>query len=349
MPRSRIIYQNQGLFVGPTGALPSGVSLTGIQRVQSITHNAAINRQTVNQFGQLSQIDRVILQPPTVSLSFESLLVNAVNANRLGFVTDGSVSCIANIISGKTDIYNYYVGIAADGSDLIGTTGAGCFTFGNGFISNVEFQGAVGDFPKESYTVDALNYRVYSLSSGNVPSVDPKTGLEPNTATFVLPVASSGTVTSKTAIQPGDISLALTDTVGLSASDLHIQNFKIAIPLARQDLTQLGTRFAYAKVIQFPVTVTATFSAIVGDIQSSGIADRLCTDNPVNLTVTLREPNCQGTGNVAVQYTLKGCKLDSTSYNAAIGGQATADFSYSTLIGGANDTTVGVFISGISS
>lgn len=345
MARNRIIYQSLGVFVGPTGA----GTLEQIQRVQTANHNFTRNRTDVLQYGRLSRIDAVELDPPTVSLTFDALLVNAVNSNKLGLITDGSVSCIANILSGVTDVKNYYIGLAPEGSDLIGTTGAGAFGFGNGFISNITYQGAVGEFATESYTVDSLNARVYAISSGEVPTVNPSNGQNVTGVEFELPTAVTGTATSRSALQPGDISVTLLDTFGFDTAGLHIQNFNISVPLAREDLRQLGTKFSFAKVPTFPVTVTATFSAIAGDIAAANLADKLCADTPVDLSVILREPSCSGDGDTAVRFDLKGMKLDSTNFSSSIGANATVDFNYSTTIGAAQDTTVGLFISGISS
>lgn len=346
MARNRIIYQSEAVFVGPTG---SG-SLSQIQRVQSVNHTATISRTDVNQLGKLAAQDRVILTPPTVSLTFEALLVNAINANRLGFVTDGSVSCIANILSGVTDVHNFYIALAPEGSDMVGGTGAGCFGFGNGFISNANYKGAVGGFPTESYTVDALNYRIYEISSGAVPTVNPTTGLPVTTSgmNFQIPVAVTGTATSKSALQPGDITVTLSDTFGFVTSNLHIQNFDMTVPLAREDVSQLGTKFAFAKFITFPVSVTASFDCVAGEIQAGAISDRLCSDAPINLTVTLKEPDCSGNGAVALQLQMKQAKLDSTNYTSNIGANATCTFNYSAQIGAAADTTAGLFMSGIS-
>lgn len=349
MPRNRIISQCEGLFTGPTGALPSGASLTGIQRVQTVTFNDNINRQTIRQFGKLAQIDRVIVDAPAVTLTFESLLVNAINSVRLGLVADGASNCIGNLLSGFTDVRNYYLAVAPDGSDLVGTTGAGGFGFGNGFLSNVSYQGAVGDTAKENFSIEALNLDSYTISSGIVPSVDPKTGLEPGLASFVFPVATTGTTTSVSALQPGDVTLALTDTLGFSTADLHIQNFNVSIPLAREDIKQLGTKFAFAKVITFPVTATASFDTIVGDIAASSLANKLCNDAPVELTINLKAPDCSGNGAIQFRINMKQCKLDSTSYSSNLDGNSTCTFTYSTLIGAGNDLTAGVFLSGVTS
>lgn len=349
MARDRIIYQSLGVLTGPTGALPSGASLTGIQRVQSVTHTETINRQDVNQFGQLGRIDSIINTAPTVQLTFEALLVNAINSNRLGLITNGAISCVAGILSGTTDVRNYYLPLSPEGSDLISTTGAGVFGFGNGFISNVTYAAAVGDFPRETYQIDPLNYRIYNISSGVVPTVNPTNGQNFTGINFIIPSVSSGTANSVSALQHGDISLSLSNTLGFAASDLHVQNFNISIPLAREDIQQLGTKFAYAKKVTFPVTVSASFDTIVGDLASGNLADVLCSDNPLDLTIDLREPNCGGTGNIAIRFNLKNAKLDSTNFSSAIGSNSTCTFSYSTQLAGPEDTARGLFLSGISS
>lgn len=342
--RNRIIYQSLALFVGPTG---SG-TLSQIQRVQTSTHTETINRTNVTQFGALGQLDRIQTIAPTVNLNFEALLVNAVNANRLGLVTDGSVSAVANILSGVTDVNNYYIALSSEGSDVIGTTGAGAFGFGNGFLSNITYAGTVGQFPTESYAVEALNYRTFDISSGNIPTVNPANGQNISGIGFTIPVAVTGTATSASALVHGDIVATITDTLGFNTANLHIQSFNVAVPIGRENINQLGTRFAFAKVITFPVTVTASFSCIAGDIAVNNLADKICSDAPINLTILLRNPGCGGTGSTAIQFTLKNAKLDSTNFSANIGNAATVDFSYSTLLGGPQDTQNGLYISGVS-
>ncbi|MBN86608.1 MAG: hypothetical protein CL885_03710 [Dehalococcoidia bacterium] len=55
-----------------------------LQRVQSANYSFSINRQDVNQFGQLSRIDSVAIDPPTVSLDFSYYLTNGLNEALLG-------------------------------------------------------------------------------------------------------------------------------------------------------------------------------------------------------------------------------------------------------------------------
>ena len=343
--RNRIFYQSEGLFVGPTGT----GALLQLHRIQSANHTETINRTPVNELGHIGQLDRVILAAPTVSLTFEALLANAVNAKRLGFNTDGTVTCIAPILTGGQDQKNYYIAVSNEGTDLLATTGNGVFGFGNGFISNAAFAGAVGGFPTESYTVDALNYCAFPISSGDGLTVNQSNGLPITGNPFVIPVGTTGVAGTPAALQPGDITVTIADTLGFVTNELKIQNFNITIPLAREDLGALGSKFAFAKFITFPVTVTTTFSTVAGSIAQGCLAEKLCSDAPVNLSISLREPNCEGTGNVMIKFDVKGVKLDSTNFSTSLTANATVDFNYSCQLGGPSETTIGCFISGISS
>ena len=59
-----------------------------LHRVQSANYSFSINRQDVNQFGQLSRIDSVAIDPPTVSLDFSYYLRNGLNEKLLGLNID---------------------------------------------------------------------------------------------------------------------------------------------------------------------------------------------------------------------------------------------------------------------
>ena len=81
MARNRVIYQSEALYVGPTpiaGAHDRDTVLQ-LQRVQSANYSFNLERQDVNQFGELASIDRVILSAPTVSLDFSYLVANLYN------------------------------------------------------------------------------------------------------------------------------------------------------------------------------------------------------------------------------------------------------------------------------
>ena len=92
MARNRVIYQSQALFIAPnstgiqvsgsgvanpqstdytTGELASGTSLLyKLDRVQNCNFNFTINRQDINELGQLARIDSIVNDTPTVGLDF---------------------------------------------------------------------------------------------------------------------------------------------------------------------------------------------------------------------------------------------------------------------------------------
>ena len=99
--RARVIYQSEALYAGTVNAtghhfsvsndawstksgvakladVPAGYEVrTGIEqlrRVQNANYSFSVNRQDVNQFGQLARIDSVSIEPPTVTLDFSYYL-----------------------------------------------------------------------------------------------------------------------------------------------------------------------------------------------------------------------------------------------------------------------------------
>ena len=68
MPRNRVIYQSEALFAAPTGSTTLTAANHNLRRIQSCNYNFAIQRQDINQYGELAAIDRLIIQEPTVSV-----------------------------------------------------------------------------------------------------------------------------------------------------------------------------------------------------------------------------------------------------------------------------------------
>ncbi|MEK6879733.1 MAG: hypothetical protein AABY22_09010, partial [Nanoarchaeota archaeon] len=234
MARNRNQYGMEALFVSPTG----GGSEVQLHRVQNVNRGFTINRKDVNQFSQLGALDRVIADPPTVDLSFEYLATNALNENRMGFVTNNTASAISGFLNTGADSQkNYYLLKAPEGIDAVGantTTGESSVLYvegiGNGFISNYRAFGNVGDFARAEVTVEALNWRAYNSGGGNCPSVDPTNGSDVAANTFALPDVVSGLAGQITAIAQGDITVTISGTLGLLISDLKVQSYEMAVP-----------------------------------------------------------------------------------------------------------------------
>lgn len=358
MSRNRIIYQSLGVF---SSQVPANQQQTGVgtvkqlTRIQSFDSSFERNLEDINQFGNLAAIDRLDTEAPTVSASLEYYLTDGGNENLLGLsVTRGAqagVSCISGILKKETDEKNIYLMIANEGSDAsnyAGTTGV--VGLGNAFITSYKLDVAVGDIPSASVELEALNARMYSnaLSTGNaVPSVDPSNGLPINDIYFALPQHQTNSYgTQPTALLPGDATLDVTGVVGWVGSDLKVQSASMSISLDRTPLNKLGSRFSFAREIDFPATATLDVEAEVGDIADGNFANLLCETGTYNLTLKLKKLACGGSGDHALIASLKGAKLVSQDISTSVGDNATMSASFEVPIGGPEDNQRGIFLSG---
>lgn len=360
--RTRSITQSNLLYVGPSPATgahfstpPSGGTnlLSQLHRVQSANFGANVTRTDINQFGQLDALDRIILEAPTVNLDFSYIVANALNADSLGFVTNGVQSMISGILAKEEDEKNYFLVTTREGTDAIGNAEAGStmttIGIGNGFISNFSAQGAVGGFPTENVTVEGLNIVSYLSNAGSSPAVIPINGTRVSNSPFTVPVSASttGVVGMSSALRPGDITISINDPLfGPSIEDLKIQSYNISVPLSRESLNKLGSTFAFSKEIQFPITATASITAIVGNLVTGGLDTVICNDGSNNIDITLRKPVCGGVGTPAVIYSLRGAKLASQSYTTQIGQNQEVTLNYEVSIG-AGSSSNGIFLSGV--
>ena len=302
MAKNRIIYQSEALYAGPSPATgyhmgattvaaiaPTGVdSVTAssemgvsfvnqLQRIQTANYSFNITRQDVNQFGELAAIDRVILESPTVSLDFSYILGSLVNEHNIGFTItpSGSTSVSAalqGILNKTEDERNYFIKTVAEGTDALGgsdvatTSPPSVIGIGNGFVTSYSTEGAVGDFPTASVSVEALNMDFTAGVSGNfIPAVDPANGTKDATRKYALPSGMSDAGTNPSGVQPqphanasgvsalrpGDISLSwfpngataeLTQLTGIVLSDAKIQSYTMSFDLSRDPLQKLGSK-----------------------------------------------------------------------------------------------------------
>ena len=88
--RNRVIYQSEGLFVSEDASTKLAAGIEQLGRVQSANYSFTINRQDVNQFGDLARIDSLVLDPPTVSVDFSYYLADGFNERALGFFVQNS-------------------------------------------------------------------------------------------------------------------------------------------------------------------------------------------------------------------------------------------------------------------
>ena len=368
MSRNRIIYQSEALYCGPDKPTAGYVDETGaagpiqLQRIQNANYSFEITRQDVNQFGNLAAIDRVILDQPTVSLDFSYYVNNFFNEDKLGFAVNADgvqyanlTSSIGDLLDKSADERNYYIRTVGEGSDASENTDQteannDVIAIGNGFLASYSTEGSIGDFPTASVTVEALNM-AFDAGAGAVdaelplPSVDPTTGEKVSNLFYGLGAAAKTSSTDTTTVlKPGDITLTIpTPDGGVDISDAKLQSYTLSVDFNREPLQRLGNRFAFAREITFPVTVTMSVDALLGDLVTGNLADVLESDKDYDLTVELGKGS-----NRHIAYVLKDAKLDSQEFTSTIGDNKSVSLNFSAQVGSTTELGVGLFFSGIS-
>ena len=119
--------------------------------------------------------------------------------------------------------------------------------------------------------------------------------------------------------------------------------------MGRSALQRLGSTYAYAKEIDFPVTCTLSVNALVADLKSGNLVDLIC-GGTYDLKVRMQNPACvvcdPSDAADAIVIDFKRATLDSESFSSAIGDNKTVDLTFTTQVGGPEESAVGVFFSG---
>ena len=407
MARNRVIYQSQALYIAPnstgiqtsgygiaeattktadytTGELSSGISLLyKLDRVQNCNFNFTINRQDINELGQLARIDSIVNDTPTVGLDFSYYVTDGLNERLMGFNFSGrsltaDSACVSDssAISGlmvDTQGNNFYILTVDEGEDVVGANLASASNsiigVGNGFITEYSLDASVGSIPTASVTVEGFNIKSdvnktqlldngSTVLTGRSPAIDysqtPATRLTGFNRGYIISGANNTTgVSTVSALRPGDIVLSLPVNDGFTELDeagnkAHIQSFAFTIPLTRTVLQRLGNVFGFARVLEVPLNMDITINAIVNELQEADIFDQLCgAASKKTFNVTLNQcADIGGTVTPKIVYQIKGAILTSENFSTDIGGNQTVDLTYSVQIGGANDTSNGIFFSG---
>ena len=356
MPRNRVISQSQAIYVGqngPSGAHSGAGTLQEMIRVQSANYSFSTNTTDINTYGKLGRIGRIHSDTPTVSFDMTYLIAGMRNESGLGFKVDGTTTAIEFLLDKTKDVKNIFEltvpeGEDAQGYDIVTTPDNGkVMGIGNASISSYTAEGAVGGLATASVSFEALNMKGMTSATGIVPAVNPTNGLEISNVVYQIPNAA-GNTTLPDAIQPGDITVTIGGDAALfqDMSSVPIQSFNLSVDMARESTKKLGLRFDFSKDLSFPISATLSVDALVSDVGTGNLATLLCNDNQYDLQVDLREPDCNNTGDIVARYELKNANLDSQNFAGSIGPNQTISVTWSAQVGGPQDTTNGLFMSG---
>jgi hypothetical protein len=371
MARNRVIYQSEALYTSKNINSTTTGEHAQLRRVQSANYNFSIERQDVNQFGQLARIDALVLASPTVTLDFSYYPTDGYNEKILGFYVQTGTEPEGNFASGQmgsSNGQNYYIITSEEGSDLNTLTGdsplsgKSAIAIGNAFLSNYTFDASVGNLPTVSVTVEGLNIKSSTVISksgtttGNFvlsPSIVPVSGNELG-LTGRLPNPSEATGSGIiSALRPGDITISWNSYFGATGSpiaslsgtnSINVQSASLQLPLGRTPIERLGSKFAFARVVDFPIVASLNVSAIVNEIEERSLAKMLDDNTKRNIILTIKKPGGEGVD--AMVFTMKGSQLQSESFSSSIGANKTVDLVFQTQIGGPSDTSNGIYLSG---
>jgi hypothetical protein len=370
MARNRVIYQSEGLYVSKEYNSTGSGEHHQLKRVQSANYNFNIARQDVNQYGQLARIDSIVLETPTVGLDFTYYVTDGKNESALGFYVQTGIGAgaIGQFPSGHVQDgtgRNFYIVTSSEGTDLNSFTGVNTLSgksaigVGNAYLTNYSLDLAVGSIPTASISFEGSNMNAFNFTSsgalynsGSGVGINPENGESLKIGVLLKnPVNETGIGDGTiSALRPGDVTVSFggfenaTGVGGFTDLDeLHIQSASLALPLGRTPIQRLGTKFAFARTVDFPIVATLTINGIQSETSQGNLVD-LVESNPKNdITISIKKP---GTSDPAVRYTFSQAQLDSISMSSSIGANKTVDLTFSTQIGGANDQINGIKMSG---
>ena len=233
---------------------------------------------------------------------------------------------------------------------------------------NINFINDVGAGATRSTAGPNKGQRRPFVVSGINPAINPVDGtrIERN---ITLPApsgsASDTAAGSVSVLRPGDITLNLAkqvddgiigaatttsmqapDYAGADIADAHIQSFNISFDMSRSPIEQLGNKFAYARLIDFPITISLSVDAVISDLTTGSLAEVIDCDDKFDARIALGSPECGATTAKAANYILKGLKLDSQSFSLGMGDNKTVSLSFTSQIGGPEQSGMGLFMSG---
>lgn len=375
--RNRVIYQSEALFASKEYNSTSLSDHAQVQRVQSANYGFTINRQDVNQFGNLARIDSLILEAPTVNVDLTYYPTNGFNERLLGFhVENANNPSTGQFPSGhmvSNSGQNLFILTTPEGRDANlnrqeNETDNTFICIGNAFLSDYSLDLSVGSLPTASVSFEASNISTDASVSGDLasksftgiesPGINPTLGTALGTS-LSIPFATGNSFSGDyvaddrdkvTALRPGDIQIDLSDFSGNTLSSLvgdngiHVQSAALSVPLSRTPIERLGSKFPFARTVDFPINATLNVSAVVNTVEAQNLADLIsgCEQSLNSVTLTLLE--CDQTP--AMKVRLLGCTLDSESFSSSIGSNKSVDLTFSTQLGGVKDKTKGVFFSG---
>ena len=368
MSRNRVIYQSESLFVSNSATAATSGDHHELIRVQSDNYGFTINRQDVNQYGNLARIDSLVLEPPTVNFDFSYYLTDGFNEKALGFNVTQQAQFASGFLESSSG-RNFYIVTSDEGQDA--TTFAqndpySLIGIGNAFLRDSSTDLSVGALPTANVSFEASNINSQqgtmqqpgAFSSlhmtGDSVAIDAEVGEPIGSTVQILRPKNTGQ-DGVSALRPGDIAIDFpgfdggaaesgTMTKISGAGKFHVQSANLSLPLSRTAIERVGSKFPFARVVDFPVNATLSVNAVLNEMEAGNLASAVsgCSNSQGEVILTMN--SCEGLP--ALKWTLKGATLDSESYSSSIGSNKTVDLTFGVQLGGIDDINNGIICSG---
>jgi hypothetical protein len=228
MPRNRIIYNVEGLYVAPYSGeqkagsdyyLANHIILKKLEKIQNFNYSIQEPRLNAQGFGQKQNIFRGISGPPEVTFNFSYIPDGVTNENRLDFNVNHFSGFNAPMFSGlcnNTGLLidrDFYLVINKDDNDLFSENATltnslinptnitqiinsnsrnyGLLHFQNSYLNEYSFNVSLGNLPVVNQSYVADNIVFYTSGSGvKHTSLDLISGInQVNNDTVVIPKA----------------------------------------------------------------------------------------------------------------------------------------------------------------
>jgi len=259
------------------------------------------------------------------------------------------------------------------GAASVAKTTNGVIAVGNGFVTSYGISAAVGELATASVSVEASNivFKNDLTSQLQNPSIDIESttgGRLDNKVDFAGVASTDGNITvdgqEVFAIRPGDISidfdakgyLGATEAGKLQTggailpgvnetktkSSIHVQNISLDIPVSRSPLNRLGSLYPFSRKVDFPLNMTLSVSALMTEFSDGSLDELLCGSEKGRDIAIVLNTRC-GAANAMV-FIMRNAILDTQAFSASIGDNKTVDLTFSSQVGGANDSENGIFL-----
>jgi len=323
-----------------------------LENLTSIDYSFSLLKEEVPIYGA-NVYCQDITKLESASLELSWYLYNFRNEERIGLNTSYGAGIFEKNIIGENSS-DFYLCFSPDGEDLVGLDNFSATLFTSGLLSSYSVTAAVGDFPKTSVSIDALDIKhvdvgfdSYFRPGGIFTFFRPDgTSIYVTAGTIDLP-PFVGSIPNQLFVRPGDIRMDLGDaaTALFRLPESCVQSFSLEITPERDRISYLSERVPSNRKIRFPIPFTVTLEINPSEVNDTSLEDLLCQRTTQYMNVVFGKTPCAGgVWEILCGYSMRNIKLVSQDFSMPLNEDGNMTFKWEGQIGGFNDQHNGVFL-----